>query len=752
MGGRDGSFIKDAYRSALTGRASLAISAPLLDHVTGELLGVLVAKVNMAGLDAITTDRTGLGETGETYLINKYGFMITPSRFLKDTFLRVRVDTKNARECLADMEAMRRGILFQEHEHEAMEFSDYRGVPVLGVHAHIPEMSWGLLAEIDAEEAFAPITRLRSTILALAVLLGAGALGLAYAFARRIARPIHELHIGSERIGAGELDYRLDIKTGDEIEQLADEFNRMASRLSESYASLERKVAERTADLTKEIAEREQAEEKLRASEEKFRDLTETTPDWIWEVDKDGTYVYVSPKVRELLGYEVSEVLGRTPFDFMPEEDALRVGEIFEKKAVSREPFYGLENLNLHKDGHWVVLETSGIPILDEKGQLVGYRGIDRDITARKRAEEALKNAAELWQQTFDAIEDMVIVLDRDFRVLQANRAMREAFADVEVVGASCYELIHGTNEPPPACPARHAFESGEPVEAELCEEHLGGLWLAVSTYPVKDRGGTVQKVVHVVRDVTERKRAEEQLEALNAELERSNRDLQDFTYTVSHDLQEPLRKVHTFGQFLVEDCGDRLPEESREHLRRMQDAAVRMKSLIQHLLALARVGTRGGEMASVEPRQVIARVLDTLSEQIRECAGEVTVEDPLPTVNADAVQLGEVFQNLIANALKFRSPDRVAKVAVSGRIEGDRAVFSVADNGIGIEERFLEKIFGVFQRLYPREQYEGAGVGLALCEKIIRRHGGRIWAESQPGKGSTFWFSLPLASEGTDK
>ena len=210
--------------------------------------------------------------------------------------------------------------------------------------------------------------------------------------------------------------------------------------------------------------------------------------------------------------------------------------------------------------------------------------------------------------------------------------------------------------------------------------------------------------------------------------------------------MQEPLRKIHSFGQFLVDDCGEHLPEQGHEHLRRMQDATVRMKQLIQHLISLARVGTRGGELIPVKPGPVMDNVLDTLSETVKESGAKVAVQDPLPVVKADAVQLGQVFQNLIGNALKFRSPERPLEVKVGAEVENGWATFSVSDNGIGIEEIYLDKIFGIFRRVHPQDRYEGAGVGLALCEKIIHRHGGRIWAESEAAKGSTFHFTLRTA------
>ena len=263
VGAQRGAFIKDAYLSGTTGESVRAMSAPLFERPTGEFLGVLVGRCNMAALNAITTDRTGLGEAGETYLINKYGFMITPSRFRGDTSLKLKVDTANGRACLADMQAMRRGEIGKEHAHVSSIFPNYRGVRALGTHAHVHGMEWGLLAEIEADQAFAPIVRLKWAVLVAGMALAAFALLASNFFARRISRPIHELHVGSERIGAGQLDYRLEIRTGDEIEQLADEFNRMAAKLLQSHASLEQKVADRTAELSKEIEERERAEIEL---------------------------------------------------------------------------------------------------------------------------------------------------------------------------------------------------------------------------------------------------------------------------------------------------------------------------------------------------------------------------------------------------------------------------------------------------------------------------------------------------------
>jgi len=360
---------------------------------------------------------------------------------------------------------------------------------------------------------------------------------------------------------------------------------------------------------------------------------------------------------------------------------------------------------------------------------------------------------AQRWQETFDAIEDPVLLVSRRHRILRANRAAQALGGGEDVVGRPCHEVVHGTAAPLAGCPARQVWRTGAAARAELQEPHLGGRWFDAYTYPVKDEQGRAVQVVHTLRDITDRKRAETLLtqhaaetERLNAELERSNRELQQFTYAVSHDLQEPLRKVHSFAEFLVEDCGPQLSDAGRGHLGRMRDAALRMQALIRRLLELSRIETRGAEPLATDPNEVVARALDTLSERVRECRADIRVQPGLPTVAADPVQLEQVFQNLLGNALKFRAPDRAPKVRITGSQEDGRVTFRVSDNGIGIEPAYLDRIFVVFQKLHARDRYEGTGVGLALCEKIVRRHGGRIWVESEPGRGSTFRFVLPAA------
>ena len=261
-------------------------------------------------------------------------------------------------------------------------------------------------------------------------------------------------------------------------------------------------------------------------------------------------------------------------------------------------------------------------------------------------------------------------------------------------------------------------------------------------------------------RDITDRKRAEDELKKAhddlelrikertkelqlsNTELERSNADLQQFAYVASHDLQEPLRNVATCLQLLEKDYKSKLDANADQYINYAVDSAVRMKDLIQGLLAYSRIATRGNPMERTDCERTLDRAVTNLSFSITE-TGAVITHDPLPTVLADDTQLLQVFQNLIQNAVKFRR-DEPPQIHISAAPNKNECIFSVKDNGIGIESRHLDRIFVIFQRLHKRSQYEGTGMGLAIVKKVVERHGGRVWAESEPEMGTTFYFTIP--------
>ncbi|MGA2853440.1 MAG: PAS domain S-box protein [Verrucomicrobiota bacterium] len=266
--------------------------------------------------------------------------------------------------------------------------------------------------------------------------------------------------------------------------------------------------------------------------------------------------------------------------------------------------------------------------------------------------------------------------------------------------------------------------------------------WEAASISSITDDSGKIAHFIAVKEDITEQKLAEEKLQHTLADLERSNKELEQFAYVASHDLQEPLRMVSSYTQLLAKRLEGRLDEKTQKYVRYAVDGATRMQSLINDLLAYARVGTRGQPFEPTDSRAALGGAMRNLIATIAESGAIVTNAD-LPTVRADASQLVLLFQNLIANAIKFRRAD-TPSIHVSAQDKDREWVFAVKDNGIGIEPRHAERVFMIFQRLHTREEYPGTGIGLAVCKRIVERHGGKIWFESEPGKGTTFFFTIP--------
>jgi PAS domain S-box-containing protein len=274
--------------------------------------------------------------------------------------------------------------------------------------------------------------------------------------------------------------------------------------------------------------------------------------------------------------------------------------------------------------------------------------------------------------------------------------------------------------------------------------------WANVVITPIRDPAGTLRGFAKITRDLTERRRLEELKDTALARLQRSNQDLQEFAMVASHDLQEPLRKIQLFAERLQEDFAPLLPEEGRDYVARMQRAADRGRALVQGLLAFSRVTTRAQPPMPTPLREVADEVIQDLESQIDTVRGKIVVGD-LPTLEADRVQMRQLIQNLIGNALKFHKTDVPPVVQLGSQRLPERSPgqptrwqISISDNGIGFDERYLDKIFKLFQRLHELGSYEGSGMGLAICRKIVERHGGSITARSAPDQGTTFLIELP--------
>ena len=267
-------------------------------------------------------------------------------------------------------------------------------------------------------------------------------------------------------------------------------------------------------------------------------------------------------------------------------------------------------------------------------------------------------------------------------------------------------------------------------------------MWVQTDKIPYRNSKGEIIGVIGFALDITERKAIEAQVKRLMADLERSNKELEQFASVASHDLQEPLRMISSYTQLLEKRYKGQLDDKAKKYITYAVDGAIRMQALINDLLTYSRIGTQGRLLELTDSHSALGGAIRNLAALIKEKRAIIT-NDNLPMVLADASQLILVFQNLLANAIKFRGKD-IPRIHVSAQDHGREWVFSVKDNGIGIESQHAERVFVIFQRLHTREEYPGTGIGLAVCKQIVERHGGKIWFESEPGNGTTFFFTIP--------
>jgi PAS domain S-box-containing protein len=392
---------------------------------------------------------------------------------------------------------------------------------------------------------------------------------------------------------------------------------------------------------------------------------------------------------------------------------------------------------------------------LSELGRLLiflaGGTGVSLISEAQMRGQaRQMRQARDLKELTQLTNLGTFIIRDEQDRIVHWSdgSARLYGFTSEQTLGRTCYELLQ-TKFPQPLDQIKDILRREGRWEGELRHIRADGTIIIVfSQWVARDSAQEASPnpaVLEIDTDITRLKQTEDALRNASEELKRSNKDLEDFAYVASHDLQEPLRGINGFLALILKHYAERLDTKGREYIAYSMEAATRMSQLIIDLLEYSKVSRIAKQLSPVDASAALARALANLRSAIEEAGALVTYND-LPTVMGDAMQLSRLFQNLIGNGIKFRSPERPCRIHMSAQLKEDSWEFSVKDNGIGIDPQQHERIFIIFQRLHARNRYPGTGIGLAICRKIVEHHGGRIWVESQPGEGATFCFTLTPA------
>jgi PAS domain S-box-containing protein len=504
----------------------------------------------------------------------------------------------------------------------------------------------------------------------------------------------------------------------------------------------------------RDITDRKTAEKHLAEMEAKYRGLLEAAPDAMVVVNSSGEIALLNVQAEKQFGYRRDELLGQKVKNIIPDGFAERLVADETRtaaEALAQQIATGIELIGRRKDGSTFPIEIMLSPLESAEGILV--TAAIRDITERKRVEDSLRNSEERFRLMASGIKDYAnVMLDPEGLVVSWNEGAEriKGYRAEEIIGQpfSRFYLAEDIHNGIPARALARARESGS-IEVDGWRVRKDGTrFLAnVVITALRDGNGRLRGFGKITRDITELKESEEHLGKTMAELKRSNDELEQFAYVASHDLQEPLRMVASYTQLLAQRYKGRLDSDADEFIAYAVDGCNRMQGLIQDLLSYSRAGASTGAMHRTSCEDALARAVKNLQATI-EASKAIVDHDPLPAINTDGTQLIQVFQNLIGNAIKYRGAELPHVHISATREAGEEWIFSVRDNGMGIEPQYFDRIFVLFQRLHGQKEYQGTGIGLAMCKKIVDRLGGRIWVESELTKGSTFYFALPAGEQ----
>ena len=484
-------------------------------------------------------------------------------------------------------------------------------------------------------------------------------------------------------------------------------------------------------------------------TEAKFAKVFAVCPDFITITARaTGRYIDVNDAFTRIMGYDKAEVIGRTALEIgiweTPDERKRMLDALLSSPR--------LENFVVRirrKNGEVIdsLLSVERTILGDEDCLII----VGRDISERRRVERALSASETRFRLAMDASTDGLwdwnVVTDQTYFSPAYFRMLGYEPDELPKLAQTWIDLIHPDDRQTALSTNRDCIDNRiESFSVEFRMKAKDGSWkwiLGRGRAVERDPDGRALRMIGTHQDITERKRAEEALLHTTRKAMASNAELEQFAYVASHDLREPLRMISSYIALLERRYGNSFDPDAREFLHFASDGAQRMDRMVLDLLEFSRIGRKSDAFAPVALAEVIRAATKNLTLAIEESSAGIILPAALPTLVGSRGELVRLFQNLIGNALKYRHPERVPRIAITIETINDEWEISITDNGIGIASEYFDRIFGIFQRLHTREQYDGTGIGLAICKKVVEHHGGRIWVNSSPGIGSTFFFTL---------
>lgn len=486
--------------------------------------------------------------------------------------------------------------------------------------------------------------------------------------------------------------------------------------------------------------------------------------DGVITINSKGKIQLFNPAAEDLFGYKEDEVLGKNIKMLMPnpyhdEHDGYLKNYLTtdEKKIIG----IGREVTGLRKDSTTFPMELS---VTETKFNNVrSFTGIVRDVSERNEYQSKIEAQKQYYHDLISGLGSAVFVINNDHNIIFWNKSCEglTGLSASDVIGTNQQwkgfyeeqrptladlvidqEISQAKKYYPDHFSENEISDTGYSTQFQTTRNDIKKYYLRADCIPLKNQDGKIIAAVQSITDITSLRESYQTMEQQQQELKRSNQELEQFAYVASHDLQEPLRMVSSYTQLLAKRYKDKLDGDAIEFIDYAIDGAMRMQTLVQDLLQFSRLSSRVNEPETIDANELVSYATKNLEISIGE-TGTMFSSDDLPQIQGIVGQLRQLFQNLIANAVKYRDPEKVCTIRVSAERTGADWRFCIEDNGIGIEPDYFDKIFVIFKRLHNKEEYEGTGIGLALCKKIVENHGGNIWVESEPGRGSRFYFTL---------